>query len=326
METILPEEPLIPDIWGSLAPPTPDHILVADDDFFNRTLLAKRLRKVGYEVTEVANGSDCLAAYEHKQPNLVLLDVMMPDMSGFDCCTELLKHPFSRHTPILMITSLEDQTSVDQAFAAGAIDFITKPVQWPVLRHRIRLILENIHLQKSLEGANLQLTRLATIDPLTDLANRRIFTACLKKEWRRLARERLPLSLLMLDVDCFKSYNDTYGHQTGDHCLRQIAHALKKSAETSPGNLVARYGGEEFSIVLPGTPLVSAVAIAEAMLQAVQALSIPHQKSTVSQYVSISLGAAAMLPSDQVSYEKLIAAADAALYRAKQAGRNQVMS
>lgn len=301
----------------------PPHILVAEDDSITRALICQNLRNTGYEITETSNGEDCISAYQNNPPDLVLLDAMMPGINGFDCCAKLMQQPNSRYVPILMITGLDDQSSVEWAFRVGATDYITKPIHWTVLRNRIRILIDKTKLQKALESTNLQLTRLATVDVLTDLANRRVFTQCIEKEWRRLGREKQYLSLLMIDVDCFKRYNDTYGHQSGDHCLRQVAKVLNSCARR-PADLAARYGGEEFGVILPNTPPAGAIHVAETMKKEVRALELPHPNSLVDAHVTISVGAATVIPNHRESFEQLIKAADEALYEAKDAGRNQV--
>lgn len=183
-------------------------------------------------------------------------------------------------------------------------------------------ITERKSIEKALHQANSELERLATIDSLTQVANRRYFNERFKVEWRRLARESQPLSLIMCDVDCFKLYNDRYGHLIGDDCLRAVAGAIKKNA-TRPADLVARYGGEEFVVVLPNTPSHGACSVAELMRKAVKNLHISHETSPVSDVVTLSLGIATILPDKDSDPMDLIKAADSALYEAKEQGRNR---
>lgn len=312
-------------------------ILVVDDDQFTRQLLRRVMEKEGYQVIEAANGEQGLEAYVRLKPHLVLLDALMPVMDGFTCCTHLqklgiadsLEHETfvdeafqdAARTPVLMITGLEDQESVDRAFAVGATDYLTKPIHLAVLRQRVRRIIQQSQLYQKLEIANRELQRLASLDGLTGVANRRRFDEYLDAEWRRLTREKLPLSLILCDIDFFKKYNDTYGHQAGDACLRRVSDALRFCARRSV-DLVARYGGEEFAIVLPNTTDIGASLVAEEIRTVVNALEIAHAQSAVSQHVTLSLGVACMQPTTNTSPSNLIASADAALYKAKAAGRN----
>lgn len=302
-------------------------ILIAEDDRMTRAMISHILTNDGYRVIEAEDGESCLAAYQKTPPNLVLLDAMMPGINGFDCCGQIMKLPGSAYTPILMITGLEDQTSVDWAFDAGASDYITKPIHWPVLRQRVRIQLERTQLYKQLEEANQKLTHLASIDELTQMPNRRVFSETLHREWRRMARENSSLSLILADIDCFKAYNDTYGHLFGDNCLFQVANVISQSVKR-PADVPARYGGEEFAVILPNTPLAGGMHVAAGICRSVQALAIPHKNSLCSPYVSLSLGVASVVPDIKTmgSETLLILAADKALYHAKSEGRNQVQA
>lgn len=316
----------------------PPLILVVDDEKTLRVLLRRVMEKEGYRVVEAEDGEQCLSACQQKQPDMVLLDAMMPVMDGFACCAQLQTRLAEECPPVLMITVLDDKASVDRAFEVGATDYITKPIHWPVLRQRVRRLLQTRWamrqlqrqvererlLTEQLEAANQQLLRLASIDGLTQIANRRSFDEFLHREWKRLAREQAPLSLIMCDVDFFKLYNDTYGHQLGDECLRQVAHVIQQAVRR-PADLAARYGGEEFAVILPNTTESGAVQVAETIGEKVRALKIAHAKSKVNRYVTLSLGVASTIPSHEQSEADLIAAADDALYQAKEAGRDRAI-
>lgn len=174
----------------------------------------------------------------------------------------------------------------------------------------------------ALEIANQELQRLATIDDLTQIANRRLFDEYLRQEWRRLVRERVPLSLILCDVDHFKLYNDYYGHQAGDECLKKVAQAMKEAIKR-PADLVARYGGEEFAIILSDTNNLGAARVAQEILRVIAKLNVPHALSNVSEYVTLSLGVSSTIPTQDISPKILIDFADKALYKAKKAGRNR---
>lgn len=306
-------------------------ILVIDDDRYMRLQLSQMVQQEGYRVEAVNDGEQGLEAYQRLRPNLILVDAMMPVMDGFACCKQLQTLPESESTPILMITGLEDQASVDQAFDVGAVDYVTKPIHWPVLRQRMRRVLREAQLSQALsqsnqelQQANQELYRLAIIDGLTQVANRRRFDDYLQQEWQRLSREQNSLSLILGDVDFFKAYNDNYGHQAGDQCLQKVAKAFSLAA-TRPADLVARYGGEEFAIILPNTLAPAALGVPRQIQDNLSAFKIPHAQSKVSDYVTLSLGIAGIIPSSRTSPKELIVAADRALYQAKNKGRDRVV-
>ncbi|QLE57438.1 PleD family two-component system response regulator [Nostoc sp. TCL26-01] len=297
-------------------------ILIVDDEPFMRAQLRLSLQCEGYRTAEAQDGREALAIFHELQPDIVLLDAIMPDMDGFECCTRLQLLDDSQYTPILMITGLEDQESVDRAFDVGAIDYVTKPIHWPVLRQRVKRLIQQSQLQQKLEVANRELQRLVTIDELTQIANRRRFEEYCAQEWQRMAREQLPLSLILCDVDFFKSYNDTYGHRAGDRCLQFVAKAIQDTVKR-PADLVARYGGEEFAVILPRTYGDGALHIANRICAAVRKLAIPHSNSKIGNYVTISAGVATEIPQPNSDFQDIIDAADRALYQAKVAGRDR---
>ncbi|MBG1268065.1 response regulator [Nostoc sp. WHI] len=297
-------------------------VLIVDDELFTRLILRNFLEREGYQIVEAQNGREALTLFNQLHPDIVLLDAVMSDMDGFECCTQLQTLDSHKHTPVLMITGLEDQESVDRAFAVGAMDYVTKPIHWPVLRQRVKRLIQQSQLQQQLEAVNLELQRLATIDGLTQVANRRRFEEYSNQQWQQMKREQRPLSMIICDVDFFKLYNDTYGHRVGDRCLQEIAQVIKNIVKC-PGYLVARYGGEEFAVILPNTDTQGATDVAEKICHAVRTLAIPHQNSQVSPYVTISAGFTTEIPQPDSDLEQMIAAADRALYQAKTAGRDR---
>lgn len=299
-------------------------VLIVDDEPFIRMILRHFLEREGYQIAEAQNGIEAINVFKQLQPDIVLLDALMPDMDGFECCTQLELLDHNKHTPILMITGLEDQESVDRAFEVGAMDYITKPVHWPVLRQRVKRLIQQSQLQQKLEALNLELQRLVTIDGLTQVANRRRFEEYFSQEWQRMKRDKRPLSLILCDVDFFKLYNDTYGHRVGDRCLQEIAKAIKDIIKR-PGDLVARYGGEEFAVILPNTDAEGASHVADNICHAVRTLAIPHKNSQVSPYVTLSAGFTTEIPQPDSDIEEMIYTADRALYQAKTAGRDRFM-
>ncbi|MBH8573136.1 PleD family two-component system response regulator [Nostocaceae cyanobacterium CENA369] len=326
----------------------PPVILVADDDKTIRVLLREAMEQEGYRVVEVTDGKQCLDAYETVKPDIVLLDALMPVMDGFTCCKQLLQiarnnlmsalasldtdsalgntviSKIWERTPILMITSLDDEESVDRAFEAGATDYVTKPIHWAVLRQRLRRLLQQAQIYKQLEAANLALQHLANVDGLTGLANRRRFDDYINTQWINLAQEEASLSLILCDIDFFKFYNDQYGHPAGDLCIQKVGAILNNKAQKHQ-DLVARYGGEEFAVIMPYTHATGAVYVAKTMQAGVRNLQITHDGSMVSQYVTLSMGVATTVPTWESSPSDLIVAADKALYQAKAEGRNRIV-
>lgn len=316
----------------------PPLILVVDDEKTLRLVLRRAMEKEGYRVAEAADGNQCLHACQDLVPDMVLLDAMMPQMDGFTCCARLQTLLGDKCPPVLMITALNNQESVDQAFGVGATDYITKPIHWAVLRQRVRRLLytkwamaelrQQIErerlLTEQLEAANQELQRIASSDGLTSIANRRCFDHYLEHEWRRMLREQAPLSLIMCDIDYFKAYNDTYGHLAGDECLKLAANIIRQGARR-PGDLVARYGGEEFAVLLPNTPAKGGIHVAELIRASLKAKAIAHAGSQISASVTLSLGVASVIPKSQLSPNQLITEADKALYQAKLFGRDRVV-
>jgi diguanylate cyclase (GGDEF)-like protein len=269
--------------------------------------------------------------------DVILMDVRMPGISGVEACRHIKAQPHLADIPVLIVTGAVEEADLEVAFAAGAADYITKPIKYPELLARLRSALalkreldgrkarerELLEMARQLREANEALERLSTLDELTGVANRRHFNRTLDEEWARTLRNRPFLSLILIDVDCFKAYNDACGHQAGDECLRRVAEAIRGVLKR-PTDLLARYGGEEFAIVLPDTKADGAQALAETMRQAVEALNVRHPRSTAGDRVTISLGVATgdtVWPHDP---RELVTAADQALYQAKHAGRNRV--
>jgi len=304
-------------------------ILIVDDDMFMRKILVRYLERESYQVVEAADGMEALKVYQNTQPDMILLDAMMPILDGFECCSQLQKLPNGDHVPVLIITALEDRESVDRAYDVGASDYVTKPIHWAVLRQRVRRLLDQANLRQQLEDTNEQLAkaiaelqRLVAIDGLTQVANRRCLDEYLEQECRRSQREHSPISLVLCDIDFFKNYNDNYGHQEGDRCLQEVAQAISRSTNR-PADLVARYGGEEFAIVLPNTDAEGGLNVAIRANEIVQALQLPHSHSAVSSYVTISCGVATLSDGHFLATD-LLKGADLALYTAKADGRNCV--
>ncbi|MEB3159914.1 MAG: PleD family two-component system response regulator [Synechocystis sp.] len=299
-------------------------ILVVDDDPFMQMQLKLYLQKEGHEVILAKDGQAALDQFATTQPELVLLDAMMPVLDGFDCCQRLVERYPDNPPLVLMITGLEDEASVDRAFAAGAIDYVTKPIHWAVLRQRVKRLLYQSRLQRQLESANKLLEKLSQIDALTQLANRRQLDLFLATEWQLALREQYSLTIMLCDVDYFKHYNDFYGHQAGDVCLQQVAKVLA-TVVGRPKDLVARYGGEEFMVVLPNTDAQGAKHLGHKIQTAIAALALPHARSAITDHLTLSIGAASIVPQPNSHWQTLIAQADQCLYQAKAQGRNRLV-
>jgi diguanylate cyclase (GGDEF)-like protein len=299
-------------------------ILLVDDDPGAIQLMGRILAAVG-KLRFATNGKDALRLARDAAPDLILLDAEMPGMSGFELLKALKAEPFLAHVPVIFITSHNQAGFEVSALDMGAADFIAKPL-------KSSRVLARVRTQLRVKRMADELRRTATTDALTGVANRRQFDESLEREWLRARRESDPVSLLMIDVDHFKLYNDLYGHPKGDDCLRHLTQAFV-SACKRPADLVARYGGEEFTILLPQTPRHVAKHIAGQVLDTVAALGIFHEDSRTTHYVSVSIGigcfddASASWAKDShaLNASDLIRAADGALYSAKQAGRAQAM-
>ncbi len=260
-------------------------ILVVDDERLAIEVLCNAIEDLG-DVSYATSGMQALAMMAEAPVDLILLDARMPDLDGYDTCVALQRdYP---DIPVVFVTAAHDPKSEIRALEAGASDFITKPINPPVVRARVTM-----HLRFKAQSDLLR--NLSHRDPLTGVANRRALEERLAVEWRRAARHRFPLSLLMLDVDHFKAYNDHYGHIAGDACLERVAEALSQTIGRAE-DLVARYGGEEFAALLAGSGPEEALALAEKVRAAVQDLAIPHARSNASDWVSVSIGVASVQP------------------------------
>ena len=309
--------PLTPEVVGDVLPTLParrPRLLVVDDQPINIQALYQAFA-ADHQVLMATGGEQALALCASQHPDLVLLDVVMPGIDGHEVCRRLKADAATRDIPVIFVTAHSDEAAETQGLALGAVDFISKPVNPAIVRARVRT-----HL--TLKAQSDLLRQWVYIDGLTGVHNRRHFDERLAAEWGRAVRNGTPLSVVLLDVDFFKRYNDHYGHQAGDDCLRQLAATLRVRMKR-PGDFVARYGGEEFVCLMPDTDLPGALELAQQLGAAVAALGLPHAASDVAGVVTISLGVCTKRDSAVGSAAALLREADAQLYIAKSRGRHQ---
>ena len=319
-------------------------ILVVDDNPANIELLVAILRSHGYRCRVANNGPRALAAARADAPDLVMLDIAMPGMDGYEVCRQLKGGAATRHTPVIFLSALNGVIDKVQAFGAGGADYIGKPFQLEEVIARVenqvriarmqrevearneelaRVNTELLAATRRLEDGNARLRKLSESDGLTGVANRRLFDGSLLAAWAAARSRRGEVGLMLIDIDHFKEFNDASGHLAGDDCLKRVARALEAEAGAA-GALVARYGGEEFSVLVADPAQTDMRAFAEALRARIEFEALPHPRSPMSRIVTVSVGVATRAPGATLEPALLIDAADQALYRAKAAGRNRV--
>ncbi len=287
-------------------------ILVVDDEKINLNILIGLLGDK-YEVLVALNAKKALATLEKKEVNLILLDIVMPGMDGFEACHILKNQAHTQEIPIIFITVESDEKTIEEAYGIGGIDFITKPFKPKELLAKVKRELKLQEMQKELQ-------LLAATDPMTKLYNRRYFTSASAHIFDLAKRHKNSVSLIMLDIDKFKSINDTYGHKTGDDVIVNLANILRKQQRKS--DIICRFGGEEFLILLPNTTIKNAKIVAEKIRTNVKKASIYLNEEKSIQY-SVSLGVSEVDAQNEPNIEEAIKRADSALYEAKESGRNR---
>ncbi|HEX8395505.1 MAG TPA: diguanylate cyclase [Longimicrobium sp.] len=303
-------------------------ILVVDDVEDNVEILNARLSSRGYEVITAMNGPSALERVEEQPPHLILLDVMMPGMDGHEVARRIKANEALPFIPIILVTALTETEDVVQGLESGADDYISKPYNFNELEARMRAMLRVKRLQdeldlknRELEDANIRLKKLSITDGLTELFNHRHVHELLHDEFERARRTEEPLAVAMIDLDKFKSVNDTHGHPTGDVILYETARILRETAREI--DMVGRYGGEEFIVILPNTDEEEAAAFAERVRAAVEAHV--YRDGPVVVRMTTSCGVAGAAGGVASSPEELLKLADEALYQAKHGGRNRVV-
>lgn len=306
---------------------TKDIILVVDDETNNRLLLKTYLSSEGYNIEMASTGIDAIKKVNQLSPSIIILDVVLPDMNGFQICKRLKSSKNTSFIPVILVTALRGDEERIKGTAAGADDFITKPYNRVELITRVKSLIRIKHLHKTLEQKYYELEivkeklkKLAVTDGLTGLFNYRAFKNQIHYEIMRSKRFDLPVSLLMIDIDYFKRYNDTFGHPNGDKVLKQFSELLTINLREI--DTIARYGGEEFAIILPGTNKKASCIVAEKLRKLIEDTDFPLAKKLPKKKLTISIGIA-NFPDDVDNEENLILSADKALYKAKNNGRNR---
>lgn len=296
---------------------TKQKIMIVDDTPENIETMMKLIGS-DYRLVPAVNGETCLKLARSKNPpDLILLDIVMPGMDGYEVCRRLKNDDATKEIPIIFVTAKSEDEDEARGLQLGAVDYIRKPFYWPIVKARVKMILE-------LKMKTDMLAELVSIDGLTNIYNRRMFEEVLDREWSRCRRSGECLSLAMIDVDYFKQFNDNYGHASGDDCLRKVAMGLR-NAMRRPGDFVARYGGEEFVVILPETDANGAESVVDNLKSTIEALNIPHGFSATADHVTVSIGLVTVIPPHDMAFPlDLVKSADEMLYLAKQSGRNRI--
>lgn len=292
-----------------------DKILVIDDSPVQAEFLCSTLQD-NYEMTACHTAAEGLKAAKEKEFSLILLDVIMPDMDGFTLLRELKSTDLTRHIPVILLTSLADIQYEERGLLLGAVDYVAKPFSPVIIKARVNTHIQLYHYQK-------EVLQQALVDKLTGVANRRRYEEVSLAKWREAIRFQLPFSVCIFDIDKFKLYNDTFGHQAGDEVIASVARTAAAHFQRST-DLFARYGGEEFVAIFLGSDGRSSFEFVKTIRQAVEALRIKHD-SPVSPWVTISAGGATVRPKDGDKYETYLKVADTMLYDAKRLGRNRAV-
>jgi len=303
-------------------------ILLVDDSITERQILTAYLTKLGHTPIIAENGLEAVKLFNTENPDLVLMDVIMPEMDGYQAARKI-REENKTWIPIIFLSGRVDPEDIAEGIAAGGDDYLTKPVNLKILQAKMvamqriaKMRKKLVSVTEELESANIELKKLVNIDGLTGIANRRYLDKYLTVEISRAIRNHHPIAIIMCDVDHFKKFNDENGHLVGDDCLKSIATTLDSVCQRK-SDLVARYGGEEFAVVLPNTSVDDAKLVAEAMRKKVEAIEI-NDDSKSKKKITISLGVYSDNPHHTDSIETLLSKADSALYSAKRDGRNKV--
>jgi diguanylate cyclase (GGDEF)-like protein len=304
-------------------------VLVAEDNLADRLIIRRYLSSMGHQVLLAVDGTEAIEQFKQEDPDLILVDVQMPGMDGF-ATVKRMRSLEMDWRPILFISGKTEPEDFVEGIRAGGDDYLYKPINRDILEAKLIAMQRIVAMRNQLITVTAELSwemekaqQIANQDGLTGLANRRYLNQVLEQEIKRATRGKHSLTLIMVDIDYFKRYNDHYGHLAGDEVLLKVARLLQ-GAVNRAGDLVARYGGEEFLIILPDTEAAGGMEIAEGLRTAVQEAQISHTRSLGRPWITISLGVSGGIPSSNDSVQSLIQQADSALYQAKSNGRNRV--
>ncbi|PAJ74457.1 diguanylate cyclase response regulator [Pseudoalteromonas sp. NBT06-2] len=291
-------------------------VLIIDDEKTNLKILSSILKNE-VEVILAKDGETGFYKAIKSKPDLILLDVIMPQLNGFEVIEKLKNEALTCNIPVIFVTGELDVQQEEIGLELGACDYIQKPFHVEILKARVRLHLRMAKQRELLE-------KLANIDPLTSIANRRLYDQTFASQWNKAIKQQSIFSLVVIDIDDFKKYNDFFGHAAGDRALEKVATAIANILISS-NNFIARYGGEEFVALLPNTPANEAINIMQTCLKAVENLKIVHELSAEHELLTVSLGGVSYLPIDESCQDTLFKIADDMLFKAKSSGKNQVI-
>ncbi|PVZ72084.1 GGDEF domain-containing response regulator [Pelagibaculum spongiae] len=309
--------------------PRQSKILIVEDEQTNALITRRLVKNLGHIDQVATNGYEAIGMATAELPDLILMDIMMPDIDGIEVTRQLKRRPEFFNVPVIMVTGASDAKLLKEAFDAGATDYVTKgsnPIELTTRLNsalQLKYEVEQRMLRESqLEEAINRLEQLSLLDQLTGIGNRRYFDDLYDRQWRAAKRKHCSIAVVMLDVDDFKRYNDTLGHPAGDECLKKVANALNKEMRR-PSDSVSRYGGEEFVAILFDTDARGALEVAERMRKAIHKMKLHHPGSRVCDFVTLSGGIACVIPDGDLTQKQLLESADKALYQAKENGRDR---
>lgn len=299
-------------------------ILLVEDSATLRHAMSQYISEAGHTPLVARSGEEALQLLEDTPVDMIIMDVEMPGLNGFET-TRLIREWLGGHwIPIIFVTGRNEDESYREGIEAGGDDYLIKPVSYVIIKAKIQAMARIADMRNQLNHLNTELEALSQLDSLTQIYNRRTFNELAQQQWLAAVRQNQPMSVLMIDVDHFKPFNDNYGHPAGDECLKKISHTIKGCLHR-PGDLLGRYGGEEFVVLLPETDTGGAMRVAESINKAIMALGLRHAFSSTAPVATVSIGGSTCIHTSHHSLEELIKSADRSLYNAKNSGRNRAI-